>query len=142
MESHEATPTEEGKKVEEGSTEAWREVGRQFDALGKSMAEAFRLSWNNREARKYVMSGLESMAAEINRALSHSEELPSEVRNLRDQVGKVAEAARAATEDAVRENRPRLLMTLRQVNGELQRLINRLDEKDDRPNKPDDVDTT
>jgi hypothetical protein len=142
MESHESTPTEGEKEGREGSGEAWGEVARQFDALGKSMAEAFRLSWNNGEARKYVMSGLESMAAEINHALSHSGELPAEARNLKGQVDKVAQAARSATEDAVRENRPRLLMTLRQVNGELQRLIERLEEQDKNPDKPGDVDTT
>jgi hypothetical protein len=144
MESQEPTPTEDKDKAEvkEGSGEAWRDVARQFDALGKSMTEAFRLSWDNREARRYVMSGLESMAAEINRALTHGGELPPEARKLKSEVEKVAQSARVATEEAVREGRPRLLMTLRQVSGELQRLVDRLEQEEKDPNKPGDVDTT
>jgi outer membrane murein-binding lipoprotein Lpp len=139
MEPQGPAPTEEKEGTNESSSEAWTEVGRQFDALGKSLTEAFRLSWNNREGRKYVMSGLESMAAEINHALSHSEELPAEAQRLKGQVEKAAQAARAATEDAVRESRPRLLMTLRQVNGELQRLIDRLEERGEKPSHDEDL---
>jgi hypothetical protein len=138
MEPQGPAPTEENQEANERSSEAWTDVGKQLDALGKSLTEAFRLSWNNREARKYVMSGLESMAAEINHALSHSEELPAEAQRLKNQVEKAAQTARAMTEDAMREGRPRLLMTLRQVNGELQRLIDRLDERGEKPNPRDD----
>jgi outer membrane murein-binding lipoprotein Lpp len=141
MEPEGPAPTEQKateERANEDSAQAWREVGQQFDALGKSVSEAFRLSWNNREARKYVMAGLEAMAAEVDRALSRTDELPAEARKLKDQVEKVAQVARAATEDAVRESRPRLLMTLRQVNGELQRLIERLEEREKTRDTQDD----
>jgi len=138
MEPQGPAPTEENQEANERSSEAWTEVGKQLDELGKSLTAAFRLSWNNQEARKYVMSGLESMAAEINHVLSHGEELPAEAQRLKSQMEKAAQAARVATEDAVREGRPRLLMTLRQVNGELQRLIDRLEERGEKPNPQDD----
>jgi hypothetical protein len=118
-----------GDESQPSSGEAWREVGDQFESLGKSLATAFRMSWNNKEARRHVMSGLESMASEINRAVSEVGSA-EEARKLRRDMARAAESARSAGEQTLRETRPRLLGTLRQVNGELKRVIEFLDQRE------------
>ena len=39
---------------EQTTGEAWREVGRQFQALGESLATAFRTAWESEENREHV----------------------------------------------------------------------------------------
>ena len=36
------------------SSEAWQEVGKQFQTMGESLATAFRTAWNDEQNRKKV----------------------------------------------------------------------------------------
>jgi hypothetical protein len=52
--------------------DAWRQVGKQFQALGESLAAAFRAAWEDEENRQHVremQAGLEKMVNEVGQAI-------------------------------------------------------------------------
>jgi chromosome segregation ATPase len=111
--------------------ETWREVGRQFQVLGQSLAAAFRASLESEEGRRHlknVESGLKAMIAEVQAAIDEAAASPP-AQTVRIRAEKAATTARFASEEALQEARPQILSALRQVNAELQRLIARLDER-------------
>jgi hypothetical protein len=116
---------------EQTSKEAWREVGRQFQALGESLAKAFRTAWESEENREHlqdVKSGLEAMADEISRAIQEASASP-EAHKVREEVKKAAESARVAGEQTWQDARPHLVTALRSANAELQKVISRLEQE-------------
>jgi len=109
--------------------EAWHEVGRQFQALGESLAEAFRTAWEREENRQHLQdmrAGLEVMVDKVDQAIREAGASP-EAQKVRREAEKATVSAQAAGEQAWQEVRPHLLSALRQVNAELQRMIQRLD---------------
>ncbi len=111
--------------------EAWREVGKQFQELGQSLASAFRATVDSDEGRRHIQSmqaGVQAMADEVNQAIREASVSPC-ATEVRVKAEKAATTARFATEEAFQESRPQILAALRQVNTELQKLIARMDEK-------------
>jgi hypothetical protein len=111
------------------SVDAWREVGRQFKELGETMAVAFRTAWENEENRRHLKAmqgGLETMASEISEVMKHTASLP-ETLQVREGAHKAVATARVAGERAFDEARPHLLAALRQLDGELRRMIERME---------------
>jgi len=118
------------------SSEAWEEVGKQFQALGESLAAAFRAAWHNEENRQRVQemqSGLEAMVNEVGKAIKESAATP-QVQQMRTEAEKAAASLRVAGEQTAQEVRPHLLSALRQANAELQKMISHMEEKP--PEKP------
>ena len=116
---------------EQTTAEPWREVGRQFQALGESLAQAFRTAWEDEENRQHLrdmQAGLEAMVEQVGQAIKEASESP-EGQKVRQEVTRAAESARAAGEQALQEAQPHLLSALRQVNVELQKIIGRLEEE-------------
>ena len=114
---------------EQTTQEPWREVGRQFQALGESLAQAFRTAWEDEENRQHLrdmQAGLEAMVGEIGQAIKEAGASP-EGQKVRQEVARAAESARTAGEQALQEAQPHLLSALRQVNVELQKIIGRLE---------------
>lgn len=112
--------------------EAWREVGRQFQALGESLAEAFRTAWRSEETRRHVQNmqdGLKAMVDHVDRAIKEASTSP-EAQRLRAEAEKAAQSARAAGEQTWQEARPHLLSALNQINAELQKMITRLEDEE------------
>ncbi|MGE5138537.1 MAG: hypothetical protein ACM3JD_03660 [Rudaea sp.] len=108
--------------------EAWREVGREFQTLGKTLADAMRAALTNEENRRRIQemqSGLESMVKEVNSAIKESYTSP-QAQQARSQAGRTAETLRAAGEQTVQDIRPQVVAALRQLNQELERLTNRM----------------
>jgi seryl-tRNA synthetase len=120
------------EKTEKHTTdEAWREVGRQFRALGESLAEAFRTAWESEETRRHVQNmqdGLQAMIDHVDRAIKEASVSP-EAEKMRGEAEKAAESLRAAGEQTWQEARPHLLAALTQINAELQKMISRLKEE-------------
>jgi len=113
------------------SAETWSEVGKQFKALGQSIAAAFRIAWEHEENRQHIKAmreGLESMMGEINELLKHTASIPETLR-VREQAHKAAESARLAGQIAFEEARPYLLAALRQLDAELQKLITQMEKE-------------
>jgi hypothetical protein len=121
------------EKTEKQTTEeAWREVGRQFQALGESLAEAFRTAWESEETRRHVQNmqdGLEAMIDHVDRAIKEASVSP-EAEKIRGEAEKAAESLRGAGEQTWQEARPHLLSALTQINAELQKMIARLKEEE------------
>lgn len=120
--------TEKQTTEKQTTEEAWREVGRQFQTLGESLAEAFRTAWESEETRKHVenmQTGLEAMVARVDQTLKEISASPK-AEKLRGEAEKAAEALRTAGEQTWQETQPHLLSALNQINSELQKLISRL----------------
>jgi len=118
--------------------ESWREVGRQFQALGESLAEAFRSAWESEETRQHVQnmqSGLEAMVDRVDQALKEAAASPKGEK-LRQEAEKAAETLRAAGEQTWQEAQPHLLSALNQINAELQKMIDRLKGEETTPEAP------
>jgi len=129
--------TKPAEETQPMAGEAWEEVGKQFQALGESLAVAFRTAWHNEENRRRLQemqAGLESMVNEVGKAIKESAASP-QVQQMRTEAEKAAESLRAASEQTVQEVRPHLLSALRQVNAELQKMISRM-EQEKPPEKP------
>jgi hypothetical protein len=115
---------------EQTTQEVWRDVGQQFQALGKSLAQAFRTAWEDEGNRQHVQdmqTGLEAMVNEIGQAIKEASSSP-QGQKVRQEVEKAAESAHAAGKQALKDARPHLLSALRQVNTELEKIINDLDD--------------
>ena len=128
-----ANPEEDSTAKSTGSVHdsGWQEVGRQFEALGQSLAEAMRAAWENEETQRRVQEmrvGLESMAREVGKAVEDTANSPKG-QQVRQNAERTAESLRTATEQTIQEVRPQLITALQQLNEELQKLINRMGQK-------------
>jgi uncharacterized membrane protein YccC len=109
----------------------WQEVGRQFQELGQSLAQAMRTAWENEETQRRVQAmrmGLQSMAQEIGKAVEDTAHSP-EGQKVRQDAERAAETLRGAAEQTVQEVRPQLINALEQLNVELQKLVSRMEQK-------------
>ena len=108
--------------------ETWVEVGKQFQALGESLATAFRNVWESDENRQHLENmreGLTSMVQDIDQAVREASASP-EAQQARSDMEKMASSARAAAEKGLQDVQPHLLSTLEWINVEMQGLIDRL----------------
>ena len=116
---------------EQTTQESWREVGDQFKALGESLSRAFRTAWErdeNREHMENMKSGLKSMVDQVGQALDDAS-ASVEGQKVRQGVEKAAESARVAGEKALEEARPHVLSAVRQINAELEKMVQRMEER-------------
>lgn len=121
-----------------GSSDAWREVGRQFQVLGESLASALRVSLESEENRKHLQSlqtGVESMLKEVSQAIRETASSPK-TQQVKSDAERAASSVRAAGEQTVQEVRPHLVAALRQVNAELQKFISRMEQEQPAPATP------
>jgi MoxR-like ATPase len=111
--------------------EPWREVGKQFQALGQSMADAFRAAWENEENRQQLrdlQDGLEKMVNDVGQALKQASESP-EGQRVQEEAKRAAQSARAAGAKAWQDARPHVVSALRQLNAELQKVVGKLEKE-------------
>jgi vacuolar-type H+-ATPase subunit I/STV1 len=120
---------EEQINEERTTEEAWSEVGRQFEALGESLATAFRAAWQIEDTRQHVQSvqnGLEIMVNRVGQAIQDASQSP-EGERVRTEAAKTAESLRSAGEEAWEEAQPHLLSALTRINAELNKLLDRME---------------
>lgn len=120
---------------EEHSTSGatWSEVGEQFQALGETIAQALRATWEREETRQHardLQTGLEGLVSNVEQAISDFGD-SSEGQRLRAQAGKAAGSARFAGEKAWDDAQPHILSALRQVNAELRKVTSRLEGREE-----------
>ena len=112
--------------------DAWREAGKQFEALGQSLAAAFRATWESEETRKHrqaMQSGLEAMVKEVSQAIQEGTASP-EAQKARAEARKAAESLRAAGAQTWQEARPHLASALRQLSADLEKMIVQLEQEE------------
>lgn len=111
--------------------DAWHDVGRQFQTLGASLAQAMRSAWNdedNRQRVKEMQSGLEAMVREVGEAITETANSPEGIK-FQQSAKRVTEDLVNAGEQTVQEVRPHLMQALEQVNTELTKLVDRLNKR-------------
>jgi ElaB/YqjD/DUF883 family membrane-anchored ribosome-binding protein len=111
--------------------DSWQEVGKQFESLGNSLAQALRSAWSNLESNpetRELKTGLESMVHNVGQAIEEGAKTP-EAQQLKEEAKRTAKTLRDAGESAVQEARPQLISALRQVNDELQKLIDKMENR-------------
>jgi chaperonin cofactor prefoldin len=106
--------------------DSWKEVGKQFEALGQGIAQAFRAAVNSGQARE-MKGSLESMMHDISKAIEDASATP-EGHKLREETNRTVDTLRAAGEHTVREARPHVISALKQLNDELQKLVNKIEQ--------------
>jgi len=118
--------------------EAWEDLGKQFQALGESLSTAFRTAWEDEETRarfKVMRTGIEKMVDQVGDVMRETAESP-EGQKIRGEASKAAENLRTSGEQTMEEIRPHLVAALRQVNAELQKMINRMEPEPPMEPKP------
>jgi ElaB/YqjD/DUF883 family membrane-anchored ribosome-binding protein len=112
----------------------WQDVGQQFQQLGDSLAQAFRAAWEDAENQRRLQemrTGLESMVREVGKAIDDTAKSP-QGQHLREEAERTMDKVRNASEQTVQEVRPQLITALQQLNAELQKLVDRIENR----NKP------
>ncbi len=123
-----ASQTPPAGEDQSGSSDAWRDVGRQFESLGASLAQAVRAAWNDEENRRRVQemqTGLEAMVRDVGEAINETVNSPKGQEVTQD-VQRAADNLVEAGEKTVQEVRPHLMKALEQLNTELQKLVDRM----------------
>lgn len=113
----------------QSSRDAWQDVGRQFQQLGESLAQAVRTAWNDEENRRKVQemqNGLESMVNEVGQAIRDTAQSP-EGQRAKETAQRTVQTIADAGEQTVQEVRPHLINALQQLNEELQKFVNRME---------------
>src|SRR5512142_1309131 len=110
-EEPQASPESGGASNQNPNDNGWQEVGRQFQALGESLAQAVRSAWANEETQRRVQemrTGLESMARDVGKAVEDTANSP-EGQKIRQNAEHAAESLRTATAQTVNEVRPQMI---------------------------------
>jgi hypothetical protein len=127
-ENAETTNQQTGSTQQAGPSmeDSWREVGKQFEELGKGIAQALRSATNTEQAKE-MKTGLESMVQDIGKAIRDAAESP-EGQKVRAETNRTVETLRTAGEQTVREVRPQVINALKQLNEEMQKLVNKIEQ--------------
>jgi hypothetical protein len=115
--------------TEQSTEDTWREMGRQFQALGENLAAAFRAAWedeNNRQQLREVQAGLEAAASRIGRAIDEAAASP-EGQRVRQEAEKAAHSAHAAGQQVWQDARPHVASALRQMIAELEKMASHME---------------
>jgi hypothetical protein len=127
--------TEEKKNQEQeepGATEAWNEVGKQFQTLGKSLAAAINATAQDEQVQQELnkmQAALDTTAAQIKqKAKEVSDSLES--RKVEEETRKLEEQAQAAGQELVKEVQPQLVDVLKKMRAGLDQTINDLEQLD------------
>ena len=113
------------------SENGWQDVGKQFEALGESLAQAVRSAWQNEESQRTLndmRTGLESMARDVGKAIEDSANSP-EGQRFREKAEHTVDNLKVAGAQTVQDARPHLLKALEQLNLEVQKLIQHIEKK-------------
>ncbi len=138
-------PTSEPTTPPAGPTaDAWREVGKHLEALGNSLAEAFRTAWhdeNTQRGLREMQTGLETMVSQVDQAIREAAASPHG-QKVRTEAERAAQSLRTASEKTWQESKPQVASALRQFSAELQKAISKLEEATpgapEAPDKPSD----
>jgi hypothetical protein len=112
------------------TADAWREVGKQFESLGNSLAAALRAAWQDESAQRglrEMQTGLETMVSRVNQAIKEAAASP-DAHKVRTEAERAAHSLRTAGEKTWQESKPQVVSALRQFSAELDKAISKLEE--------------
>ena len=122
----------EEKQDQPSARETWQELGQQFRLLGDNLAAALKATWESEETRRHLaemQAGLEAMTDELNQTTKKMGD-SEEVQRIKVEMERAAQSAKASGKQTMTEIRPHLLATFRQIRGELDRLISRMEQEE------------
>jgi len=114
------------------SKAAWEEVGKQFEALGKSIAGAFGAAWqdpNNRTELEKIKASIKQMADDVENAVSQAAS-SEKGQQIKTDVEKAAQSLAESARETYDEVKPQVTSALKQVGDELTKLVNKFEGKD------------
>jgi len=127
--------TLQGQPSGSGAGDSWSEVGRQFRALGESLAAALKATVGSEENRPHIekmQSELNAAADEIVRATKKAMD-SEEAKKVQAEAVKAAQSAKAAGQQTVAEIQPHLLAAFRTIRTELDQMISRMEQTPSSP---------
>ncbi len=126
---HNETPKSE--QTNPGTDQSWQEVGKQFESLGATLAQALRATWSRVESNsdaQQVKAGLESLLRDVGKAVDDAAASP-DGQKVKEDLNRTAQSLRTAGEQTIEEARPQIISALKQVNDELQKLIQKVENR-------------
>jgi len=111
--------------------DAWRELGKQFEELGRTLATSIRNTLDtdeNKRRLEALREGAEQMASQIGAAIEDAAESP-EGKRVREEMERTAASARVAGQQAYEDARPHVIAALRQISEELQKLSKHIEDE-------------
>ncbi len=114
------------------SKAAWEEVGRQFETLGKSIADAFGAAWqdpNNRAELEKIKASVKKMADDLENAIGQAAS-SEKGQQIKADVEKAAQSIADGARETFEEVKPQVANALRQAGDELTKLVDRFEGKD------------
>jgi len=118
------------------SKEAWEEVGKQFEALGKSISTAFSTAWedpNNRAELEKIKASIKQMADDVEDAVNKAA-LSEKGQQIKADVEKAAQSLAESVRETYDETKPQVVSALKQASDKLTDLVNKFEGKDDKDN--------
>ena len=114
------------------SKEAWQEVGKQFETLGKSISSAFSAAWqdpNNRAELEKIKVSIKQMADDVEKAVSDAA-ASEKGQQFKADVEKAAQSLADSARETYEEVKPQVASALKQAGDELHKLVNKLEGND------------
>jgi ElaB/YqjD/DUF883 family membrane-anchored ribosome-binding protein len=132
--SDQQAPNKSSTPDSPNSKEAWEEVGRQFESLGRSISSAFGAAWqdpNNRAELEKIKASIKQMADDVESAVSQAAS-SEKGQQIKADVEKAAQSLAESARETYDEVKPQVANALRQAGDELNKLVNRFEGKDDK----------
>ena len=114
------------------SKEAWEEVGKQFESLGKSIASAFSTAWqdpNNRTELEKIKVSIKQMADDVEKAVNDAA-ASEKGQQFKADVEKAAQSLADSARETYEEVKPQVASALKQAGDELHKLVNKIEGHD------------
>jgi ElaB/YqjD/DUF883 family membrane-anchored ribosome-binding protein len=114
------------------SKEAWEEVGRQFESLGKSIADAFSTAWqdpNNRAELEKIKASIKQMADDVEKTVSQAASSETGQR-IKSEAEKAAQSLAESARETYDEVKPQVASALKKAGDELNKLVNKIEGND------------
>ena len=112
---------------------AWRDVGEQFQQLGTKLADAIREGWRSRSSDEESEAAMRRLRDDLRAA---ADRVDSVIRQAKDETAEerraTFEATRKAGSQSLDEARVLTASTLRKLNQQLDRLVQRLETQEGR----------
>ncbi len=126
---------------QQSAGDPWQEVGRQFSALGESLAAAFAATWNNPDTQRTV----EKMKTELDAAVEQLSQKAAEVhqseeaQKMQAEFQKAAQTAQEKGQQVFNQVQPELVSAMRTMQAEFDKLIRHMEQP--AAKKPADADS-
>lgn len=127
--SEQQTPNSSTPPNPPNSKEAWEEVGKQFETLGKSIASAFSSAWqdpNNRAELEKIKTSIKQMADDVEKAVDDAAR-SERGQQIKADVEKAAQSIADGARETYEEVKPQVASALKQAGDELHKLVNKIE---------------